>query len=127
MSKQHRTQMIKSLKEAMEKTTDPEMLLKLSQQAEKLMPKPGKETRGRKPKALDVQNNNLLDARTGSALDSMPEGARIAYRLVLQMEKRGGWNALTRAQKDELLDALTANLSAQERAAIEEWGKDGVV
>ena len=126
MSKQHRTQMINSLKEAMEKTKDPEMLLKLSQQAEKLMPKPGKETRGRKPKAVDAQNN------TGSALDSLPDGERLAFHLVMKMEAAcralgRGWNKLSRAEKDELLAAATKNLSAQERAAIEEWGNDGVV
>ena len=110
MSKQHRTQMIKSLKEAMEKTKDPEMLLKLSQQAEKLMPKPGKETRGRKP----------------TSVDSLPDGKRITHHLVMMIEAkckgRGGWLKLSRPEKDALLAEAKKSLSKEECAAIEAFG-----
>jgi hypothetical protein len=51
------------------------------------------------------------------------DGNQLANRLVVQIEgkcrARGGWNALTRAEKDALLAEAKKNLTAEERAAIE--------
>jgi hypothetical protein len=121
MSKHGRTQAIKLLMEQAEQTTDPEMKLKFLKEAMGAMRKPGTETRGRKP---SIKPPSLL-TQTGTSLDTLPDGERIAQSVVLKIEgqcrNRGGWNALTRADKDILLEAAKATLSPADRQILEEY------
>jgi hypothetical protein len=131
MSKQHRTQMIKSLKEAMEKTKDPEMLIKLSEQAEKLMPKPGKETRGRKPNDATTPSNkksSILHRVTGSAVDALSDGEKVTHHLVVEFEKRQREHGreLAETERNALWEELKEGLSVEERAALETLNTDEV-
>jgi hypothetical protein len=122
MSKNNKREAAKKLMEQIEATDDPKLLVKLTSALARVSPKP-KRRKPDEPQRPRKTANPILDAVTGSMLDNLPDGERVLHHLVLQIEAkcrgRGGWNALTRAEKDAHLAEGTKTLSEQERAAIE--------
>ena len=124
MSTQHRTEIIKVLRQQMEAETDPQKKLEYAKQLAKLLPRPRQARRSRKPPLGEQPTktpSSLLDIRTGSALDTLPDGERVMHHVVLQIEKKQREldRKLTEAEKR----ALVESLSERDRAALEALGE----
>ena len=128
MSKHNRTEVIKLLRQQMDVETDPLKKLEYAKQIAKLLPRPRQARRPRKPEVDPTRKNvSIIDRVTGSAVDDLSDGERIAHHLVVLIENqcraRGGWKGLTRADKDILLEAAKATLSERDRATLEAYAK----
>jgi hypothetical protein len=118
MSKQHRTEIIKVLRQQMEEATDPNTKVELAKQLAKLLPKPRQARRPRKTETTPPSNKkgSILDTITGSASD----GEKMFNWLVQQVEKlRKEQPSFTPEERKIVLDKLFAGLSARDRAALE--------
>jgi hypothetical protein len=121
---------IKSLEEQIAATKDPKIKADLTRQLTKLATyKPTARYLKRDDKVTSSRSS-ILDKITGTMVDDLPDGERVMHHLVLHIEAqckgRGGWNALTRAEKDVLLAEATKTLSERDRAAYEALGTEGV-
>ena len=108
MGKNNRREVAKRLTQEIAVTTDTKTLLELSKQLTKVLPK-----RRRTRKPLEEPKKTL----------AIPDGNQVLNRVVVEIESkckgRGGWSALTRADKDTLLAEVKNSLSVEECAALE--------
>jgi hypothetical protein len=91
MSKQHRTEVIKVLRQQMEAATDPKEKVELAKQLGKLLPKPRQARRPRKPQATFPSNKgtSALVAKWADRVGHVqPEAKRIECCVILEVEER---------------------------------------
>jgi hypothetical protein len=116
MGTNNRREVAKRLKEEIDKTTDPQTLIELSNLLAKMQPK---KRRQRKPEAIEtVQKSNggisIMDTPEGSRLDHLePHGKRVFYWIIRQIEKRPV------AERRGLAEKLLESLSEHDRKAFE--------
>ncbi len=126
MSKSHRKEIAKRLKQEIDACTDPETLIRLTTQYAKVLPKQ-RRTRKLVEKTPITQPDRLSKRRdTGTEVDRLADAEWLLHDTVLQIEAkcraRGGWLKLTRAEKDTIKAEVIGKLTAEERAAIEALG-----
>ena len=118
MSKSHRREVAKHLKEQIEATTDPKLLVELTRELAKLLPRPRQVRRPCKSEAAPSnQKSSILNKVTGTMLDTLPDGKKVALHIVMQLEKRS--LKIESPEWKAALQELKAGLSAPERAALE--------
>ncbi len=121
MSKQHRTEVIKVLRQQMEAATDPKDKVELAKQLARLLPKPRQARRPRKQEATPSNTKpSIIDRVTGSAVDELSDGAKVQQWLVEQVEKmqREQHRKFTTEELKAMLEKLVEGLSARDRAAL---------
>jgi len=121
MGKNNRKEVAKRLTEEILKTEDPAMVVELSRQLAKVLPK--KSTPRKpvdKPKKI---HSSILDVRTGSAVDDLADWEKVRHHLVVQIEKRQRdiGRELTHAELVVFGEEVTKNFSEREAAALEAW------
>jgi hypothetical protein len=129
MSKQHRTEVIKILREQMEEATDPKTKVDLAKQLARLLPRPRQARRPRKPEATapTKKARSLRERYTGSVYEQMSDGDLVLHHIVLEIEKRQRLGFLTnRAERTAFKAEVLASLTDAERAAYEAFKREGV-
>jgi hypothetical protein len=129
MSNHHRTKLIKSLEEQIEATNDPQLKADLSRQLTKVVTKPARRGRPRKPADGAVEapkKNRSLRELCAGRYDEMSDGKLVLNHLVIQIEKRKKAGELTtRAERDAFVAEELASLTEEERAAYEALCAEG--
>ena len=122
MSNHHRTKLIKSLEEQIEATNDPQLKADLSRQLTKVVTKPARRGRPRKPADGAVEapkKNRSLRELCAGRYDEMSDGKLVLNHLVIQIEKRKKAGELIKAERDAFIVEELASLTDAERAAYE--------
>lgn len=118
------------LKQELDATTDTREIIRLGNFIAKLTKKfhPAPIGRPPKPKPAPVASSKpsaILHKETGTAVDVLVDGARIAHHLVLLAESkckaRGGWLRLSKEQQIALLEEVKTTLSDGEREVLEAY------
>ena len=109
MSKSHRKEVAKRLKLEIDKTTDQEQLIKLTNAYAKVAPKRAKRAPGKPAEANPINQPGRLSkrVRTGKGADQLSDAKWLIHDMVVAIEKGAG--------KAEVYGTL----SAEERALIE--------
>lgn len=124
MNQHKRTEAVNRLTEEIKATTDPELLVKLSNSLAKLVKQGRRRKAISKPveKAPKKDYSRILDAVTGSHLDTLSDGEKVLHYLVEQHEKRRRTGQNINTPEIHVFHAeLMASLSDRERAALEAY------
>ena len=128
MSKHDRKEVAKRLREQIEETTDPEQLIKLTREYNRLTnPRYGSKRVSRKPETTpSTTKSSIIDRVTGSALDQLPDSEKVLNWLVVEIEKmqREQKRTFTTEERRDVLEKLIDGLSAHDRAALESWNTE---
>jgi hypothetical protein len=126
MGRSARREAIVKLREQIAAATDPEVVIRLTRQLSKLLPKK-KAVMGR-PRTTPAQSPVTSPESTyvpnGSMMDDLPLGEQTALRVVLALEaerkRRGfaGEREMTQTERSALINKTKAGFSDEERAAL---------
>jgi len=123
--KQHRTEVIKVIRQQMEAETDPQKKVEYAKQLAKLLPRPRQARRPRKAEATPPSNRkkSIIDTHYGCALDDCPDGKKVQAVLVIEFEKRqrAAGRKFTEEERTACLEELFAGLSPRDRQAAEAY------
>jgi hypothetical protein len=122
--KQHRTEVIKIIRQQMEAETDPQKKVEYAKQLAKLLPRPRQARRPRKAVEAATpskRNRCLRDLRPD--LNHLNDGKLVQFHLITTIEKKfkplDKFTALTKEQKQAFFDEALAQASPKELAAYE--------
>jgi hypothetical protein len=126
--KSHRKEVAKKLQEQIAATTDPKLIIELSNQLSKFLPRPRQARRPRKAEVTPPsKNRSLREKYTGSVYEQMSDGDLVCWHLVFEIEKRQRMGFLTnRAERTAFKAEVLASLTDAERAAYEAFEREGV-
>jgi hypothetical protein len=118
---QARTKLIKSLEEQIEATNDPQLKADLTRQLTKVVTKPARRGRPRKPEATaPTKSRSIREKYTGSVYEQMSDGDLVCWHLVFEIEKRQRMGFLkNRAERTAFVAEVLGSLTEEERAAYE--------
>jgi hypothetical protein len=89
--KSHRKEVAKKLQEQIAATTDPKLIIELSNQLSKFLPRPRQARRPRKSADVPVESNSgesALVAKWEKRLSHLPIEKRIQFSVILEVEER---------------------------------------
>jgi hypothetical protein len=129
MSKQHRTEVIKILRQQMEEATDPKTKVELAKQLAKLLPRPRQARRPRRAEAKPAPSNKkaaIIDWYLDNGL-MYSDREKVINWIVDQLEKRRKEPRVSDSfdLKAEY-EKLVAGLCPRDRAALESRNTDEV-
>lgn len=119
--KSHRKEVAKKLQEQIAATTDPKLIIELSNQLSKFLPRPRQARRPRKPEATSPSAKTWWgrEIYTGSVFDAMTDNELIVHHMVVLCEKKKKvGECKTKAEREVVIAEVLESLPESQRAGF---------